>query len=344
LFIFNGEANRLNAYDSVEPFTKQTVIERASQDPEGRDINGQICFTRSSDGSVRFIAGEDTHQPDPPPGWGFFALDGREIGEFSATQLGKLTPTYQAGPDNAENYGCGFLQDGRLVTTDVGNQAFGPPTGQLIMWFPPFDDPAQAPRYCKLDVAIGTAQGIAVDQDDHIYVASARVTPGIYRYSGNFPTSDDAAGGCGRSDETGAPLVDEGSVTKELFIRDDPNIPTPNAVVLLPGGGYYVSSVLNGVIAEYDAQRNYVQRILEPVDGSGPVPPFPETGTPLGLGLASDGTVYFADVGLQVEPEIGPGPNLGKVRRIRFVEGKPQPPEVLDDGLNFPDGIGLLEE
>lgn len=344
LFIFNAEANRLNAYDSVEPFAKQTVIERASLDPDGRDINGQICFTRAADGSLRFIAGEDTNQPDPPPGWGFFRLDGNSIGSFSATQLGKLTPTYQGGPDGAENYGCGFLQDGRLLTTDVGNQALGPPNGQLILWFPPFDDPGVPPRFCKIDVAIGTAQGIAVDQEDGVYVASARVAPGIYRYSGAFPTSDDAAGGCGRTDETGAPLVDEGVVTKELVIRDDANVPTASGVVLIPGGGFYVSSVFNGVIAEYDSQGAFVRRVLEPPPGSGMFPPFPETGTPLGLGLAADGTIYFADIGLQFLPEPGPGPSLGSVRRIRFVDGQPQPPETLDSGLNFPDGIGLLEE
>jgi hypothetical protein len=344
LFIFNGEANRLNAYDSVEPFAKQTVIERASLDPDGRDINGQICFTRASDGSVRFIAGEDTNQPEPPPGWGFFQLDGHRIGEFSATQLGKLTPTYQTGPRGAENYGCGFLSDGRLVTTDVGAQASGPPDGQLIMWFPPFDDPSQPPRYCKIDVAIGTAQGVAIDQDDRVYVASARTEPGIHRYSGSFPTSDDAAGGCGRTDDTGAPLVDEGAVTKELYIRDSANVITPVGIVLIPGGGSYVSSVLNGVIAQYDAQGQFVRRILEPLPGSESIPPYPETGTPLGLGLASDGTLYFADIGLQFFPVPEPGPNLGGVRRIRFVEGQPQPPDIIDSQLNFPDGIGLLEE
>jgi hypothetical protein len=112
--------------------------------------------------------------------------------------------------------------------------------------------------------------------------------------------------------------------------------------VLLPAGGYYVSSVLNGVIAEYDAEGEFVRRILEPLPDAGPIPPFADTGTPLGLGLAPDGTLYFADIGLQIAPEPGPGPNLGTVRCIRFVDGEPQPPELVDDQLNFPDGIGIL--
>jgi hypothetical protein len=336
--VFNGENNRLHAYDPSDGFRSQTVIENAASDPQGRDINGQICFIRSDDGALHFIAGEDTEQPVRPAGWGYFRLEGSSVGSFKATQLGKLAPTYQPG-DDPENYGCGFLSDGRLLTTDVGNQAAGPLNGQLVVWFPPFD--VEPGRYCKVDITIGTAQQIAFDDQDRVYVASAR-GPAVYLYTGEFPTSDDAAGGCGRTDGTGAPLVDEGRVSREVFIPQDQNIATPAGIVLKPDGGFYVSSVLTGVIAEYDENGVFVQRVLQPVEGR-TLPPFPETGTPLGLGLASDGTLYFADIGLVFFPSPGPGDNLGTVRRIRFVDGKAQPPETMDEGLNFPDGIGILE-
>ena len=79
----------------------------------GRDINGEICFV--PDGSGRFLAGEDTGQPSPPPGWGLFEADG--------TQVGKLTATYlQSG---AEPFGCEFAPDGALFTSEVGFQGFG---------------------------------------------------------------------------------------------------------------------------------------------------------------------------------------------------------------------------
>ena len=339
--VFSGEANRLNAYDPSAGFAKQTVIERASLDPEnGKDINGQLCFTAGPDGTRQFIAGEDTGQGEPGilQGWGFFRLDGDEVGGFSAPQIGKLTPTYQGGDDNAENLGCGFLSDGRLLTADVGNQRAGPGTGQLIIWFPPLDEPD--PRFCKLDVEIGTAQFIAVDEQDHVYLTNARIGPGVYLYTGPFPTSDDAAGGCGRIDGTGAPLVDEGMVTKERFIADA-NIPTPSGIVLKPGGGLYVASVLNGVIAEYDSDGQFIRRVLEPpLRSTLPRP----GGAPAGLGLASDGTLYYADIGLAMGPRgPGPGRDLGTVRRIRFVNDEPQHPEILDTGLNFPDGIGIVE-
>ena len=311
VIVFSGEGNRLNAYAPDDGDAKQTVIQTRAQDPNGWDINAQICF--DPDGSRRFIAGEDTGQPNPPQGWGFFQLEGTKVGELSATRIGKLTPTYQGSSDNAENYGCGFLSDGRLVTTDVGNQAAGPGDGQLIIWFPPFD--SFEVRYCKLDVTIGTAGGIWVDADDRIYLTSARETSGVYRYEPPYPTSNDAAGGCGRVDGTGAPLAD--TITKELFIPADANIATPNAIVGTAGETFYISSVINGVIAEYDREGRFLRRILEPPAGEtlGPVPY--STGSPLGLGIDSSGTVYYADIGLVVSSSgVGPGRRTGTVRRI----------------------------
>lgn len=342
--VFNAEANRLHAYQPGPGFPRQVVIPSDRDAPgSGRDINGQICFTRGPEGQIRFIAGEDTGQgpAHTTAGWGLFELSG-EFPNYTWQQINKFRPTYQEG-DEAENYGCGFLSDGRLVTTDVGNQDSGPATGQLIMWYPPLD--GVGARYCKLDIAINTAQQIAIDDQDNIYVGSARTTgegeAGVYRYSGAFPTAADAAGGCGRVDPTGTPLVSDGRIVKELFIpADGRHLQNPGGLVRRPGGGFYVASVLNGVIAEFDADGTFVRRVLDPPRAGLPNP----TGNPLGLGLASDGTLYYADIGLQLSNgRIGPGRDLGKVRRIRFVDGTPQVPEIIAETLNFPDGIGVLE-
>lgn len=341
-YIFNAEANRLNAYNAATG-EKKTVIPSRADDPAGLDINAQICFM--PDGSRRFIAGEDTGQSvGIRQGWGLFQLHGATLAEFSATQLGKLSPTYQLSDDNAENYGCGFLSDGRLLTSDVGNQAFGPGDGQLIIWFPPFDRPADQQRYCKLDVAIATAGAIYIDAQDRVYVTSARGgdIPGggrVFRFNPPFPTSDDASGGCGSVDSTGAPFAD--SVNKETFIPASQDTLTPSAVVETPRGTFYVASVFDGVIAEYDANGEYLGDILRPEEED--THPF-VGGTPYGMGIASDGTIYYADIGIVLSPFPGPGRNLGKVRKISFVDGEPSDPEIIDVGLNFPDGIGILEE
>ncbi|MGH8984925.1 MAG: hypothetical protein ACRDY6_13765 [Acidimicrobiia bacterium] len=348
VIVLNGEGNNLNAYEGSPPFEKQTVIRNHDDDPDGLDINAQICFFPKGGpdgppkGQVWFIAGEDTNQPDPPPGWGIFRLRGKRVGKLRAAQIGKLTPTYQSASDGPENYGCGFLSDGRVLTTDIGNQAAGDVNGQLIMWFPPFD--SRDVRYCKLDVAIGTSGQIYVDDEDRVYVASARGDrSGVIRYTGPFPTSDDAAGGCGGTDATGAPLAD--SVSSEVFIPGGQNnLAFPNAIVPTAGGsGYYVDSVINGVINEYDENGAFVRTVLAPPPGEEIGEETYSTGTPLGLGIDSEGTLYYADIGITISANgIGPGPE-GTVRRIRFVDGEPQAPEVMGDGLAFPDGIGVLE-
>ena len=354
--VFNGEGNRLHAYQPGPGFPNQTVIPSNADKPGGvgRDLNGQICFTRGPEGQLRLIGGEDTNQGSSheTAGWGFFEITGTQVGSFQYQEIGKLTPTYQPTADGAENYGCGFLSDGRLLTTDVGNQSGGPGNGQLIIWFPPFDNganytatgviPTTPAHYCKLDITIGTAQQIAIDGQDRIYVASARpgANPGIYRYTGPFPTSDQPAGGCDGTDNTGAPMATH--VTKDLFIPTDATVVTPSGIVIKPGGGFYVSSVLNGVIAEFDANGQFLGTVLQPPGTLEFPTPF---GNPLGIGLASDGTIYYADIGLRISSSggIGPGNHTGTVRRLRFVNGQPQTPETMDSGLDFPDGIGILD-
>ena len=57
--------------------------------------------------------------------------------------------------------------------------------------------------------------------------------------------------------------------------------------------------------------------------------------------VGPDGTVYYADLDLTTGVSPEPGPN-GKVWRIRFsAAGEPLPPEVVLDGLAYPDGVAV---
>ncbi|GIU90169.1 MAG: hypothetical protein KatS3mg010_1268 [Acidimicrobiia bacterium] len=336
--VFNGQGNDLVAYASEPPFTEQVVIHHydATEAPDGLDINAQICF--DPENPRRFVAGEDTLQRTTgEPGWGIFELEGGAIGELSARQVGKLVPTYQPSNDNPENYGCGFLSDGRIVTTDIGDQVTGA-NGQLIVWFPPFE--SRDVEYCKLDVTLPTAQSILVDGES-VYVAAAR--GGVFRYDAKtFPTSAAPEDGCDGADETGAPFAT--GISREPFITaDDANgIATPAGIALGPGGRLFVSSVFNGVISEFTRDGTFVRRVLQPPAGEAlGARPF-STGTPLGIGVGPDGTLYYADIGIVVSDDgVGPGDATGTVRRIRFVDGEPQAPETMAEGLAFPDGIGI---
>ena len=264
--LYATEGNRmlriaLGAAGGGEP---EVFIERASEQKPGgaavgpgRDVNGMICAF--PDGSGRFVAGEDTGQPEIPPGWGVFSPAG--------VQIGKLTTTYYVA--QGEPYGCAFDGAGRLFTTEVGNQGFGRSLGQLILWFPPYaafpgasgSHPvagAVSKNFCKLATDIGTAGAVAVDAEGRVYVASAS-RGAILRFSPPFPSSPDASGGCGATDELGSPLADV--VAREVFAR---GLYTFSGLAFGPDGLLYAASVLTGEIVAIDANGDVVRKILIP--------------------------------------------------------------------------------
>jgi hypothetical protein len=102
--------------------------------------------------------------------------------------------------------------------------------------------------------------------------------------------------------------------------------------------------VFTGTIAEFDGNGEYVRTILKPAAGDAlGAEPF-KTGTPLGIGVAPDGTLFVADIGIVATADgIGPGRGTGHVRRITFdAQGEPSAPEIMDSDLAFPDGIGIF--
>jgi outer membrane protein assembly factor BamB len=348
--LYSLEGNRLRRIDldrlGAGAPLEDVLIERASASEtggtpgnRGRDVNGMLCVL--PDGTGRFVVGEDTGQPHPPAGWGVFDRLGR--------QVGRLAATYRTG--SPEPFGCAFLPDGRLLTTEVGDQAFGANNGQLILWFPPFDrfpgplgafpdTDAPSANFCKLATDLGTASGVAVDRLGRVWVATSSGLA-VHRFSPPFPTAPTAAGGCGRLDALGSPLAT--TVSRQAVILPDPELKmfTFSGIALAPNGNLYVASVLTGRIAEYDLDGHLVRFVLDH-----PLPLFQlptPFGSPQGLAVGRDGTLYYADLDLQgVLPDVGPGPD-GKVWRIRFDEhGEPQEPEIVRAGLAFPDGVAVL--
>jgi len=337
--LYSSEGNRLRRFDvdtiRRPPLAEDILIERASLG--GLDINGQIC--RLPDGSGRFVAGEDTGQPAIPPGFGVFDATG--------VRVGKLVPTFQTqlpgATSNDEPFGCAFDADGRLFTSDVGNQASGPGNGQLLVWFPPYDRFPGAPgtfpnadrstSFCKLAIDIATAGSVAVDPEGRVYVASARGAA-VYRFSPPFPTAPDAAGGCGGTDALGSPVAD--MVTKETFVAGG----VFSGIVRSARNTWFIGTVLTGTIQEYDVNGALLRGILVPAANEPGLPL--SVGHPQGLALDCTGDLYYADLQLTLSGGgIGPGPN-GKVRRIPFdVCNEPGANVIVKEGLAFPDGLGI---
>jgi hypothetical protein len=335
-WLYAPEGNRLRRIDLASVGTgavrQEIAIERAALDAaRGRDINGMVCAL--PDGSGRFVAGEDTGQPHPPAGWGVFAPDGSQVGRL-------VTSSRARKPDP---YGCAFDAQGRLFTTEIGDAGFAPGAdGQLILWFPPYDGfpgaggvDALSPNACKIATDIGTATGVAVDREGRVYVASASGFR-IHRFLPPFPASVEE---CSARDATGAPMAPD--VRRETFAWARPldGLVTYSGLAVAPNGHLYAASVATGRIGEFDGEGRFLRLVL---DAERWLPPLP-TGTPQGLAVGPDGTLYYADLGLVwTGGSLRPGPD-GKVWRIRFdAAGAPQPPELVLGGLEYPDGLGVL--
>jgi hypothetical protein len=368
--VLGPEGNHLWAYDARTGDRQLVVRAVNGEDPgvappaasDRRDINGQVCV---SPDRRHVVTGEDTviagdggdggssHDPRIA-GWGFFRIRGSELGAVTVRQVGKLAPEAGSGPGYAgdpDNYGCGFLDRSRLVTTAIGNTFPGEPAnGQLFLWFGPFDtgyrqEAADGTSFfvgevahCELDRTLATAGGIAVDGGD-LYVAANRPDDqgnpaAVWRYRGRFP----------RTPAECTPEFLAANVRKELVVPSvpglptDPRAPTPSAVAVSPDDTLYVSSVFSGTVAEYTKGGRWVRDIY-PVSPLTP-PTGPTTNTPFGVAFTSDGSLWIADLGIALA---SPAPGAGSVIRVPFDDaGNPQPlGETVQDGLTFPDGLGV---
>jgi hypothetical protein len=337
--VFDAHNGRLDAYATTVPFASQTVVPSPTANHDGVDVSGQICFDPTD--PRRFVAVDRTAAADGQMGWGVFELAGQALGKLSAKEVARLVPSYQPMSDivGPTPFGCGFLGDGRLLTTDVGNPTHGTVNGQLIEWFPPFD--AERVPACKLAVDLAAPMGLLVD-GDRVYVAENRGR-GITQFDpSTFPPSNRPSDGCAALDSTGHRVAS--GVVRTAWLRNTVanGMSRPGAVASAGNGNFFVSIPRTGVIAEVNGAGELIRRILVPPAGEALGPrPF-STGTPLGLGVAPDGTVYYADPGLVGDQgRLIPKLRAGTLRRITFVGGVAQRPAVVDSGLQSPTGVGI---
>jgi hypothetical protein len=301
--VFAAQDNELRTYD-IET-GEMTVLIPSDQN----NVNGQPCSL--PDASGQFLMGEDTDQDEGArQGWGIFEADGTFVRKIEE-------PVTEGEAETPDPFGCGFDEEGRLFTTDVGTGSFESEDGKLMVFFPPeYDD------YCVLDSTIKTAGAVAIDGQGRVYVPQT-VPPGqILRYTPPFPASADQC--------------DSVTPARSVFI-EDPEMSTPLGIAEAANGNWFVSSVvIPPTVREYDPEGNFVRVIAE---GEG-------IGNPAGIAVAVDGTIYYADLGLVEQPPpefFGPEPGEGSIYKVLFdAEGNPSPPQVVDDGLTYPDNIAVL--
>ena len=346
--VLSPEGNHLWAYDA-QTGDAQLVVRALNGDDPGvppnsaarRDINGQVCV--SPDGR-HVVTGEDTvvdgssHDP-AVAGWGWFRSTYRD-GRLSLAQTGKLAPENGRGPGYAgdpDNYGCGFLDARRLLTTAIGDRFPGQPAnGQLFLWFAPFDRGPVA--HCEVAGDLATAGGIAVDDDGTVYVATNRPDDagnpgGVWRFSGPWPRD---ARECATVTPARRLIVPNRPVA--VALAPDARAVTPSSVVIGPDDTLFVSSVFTGTVSEYTKAGHWVRDIypISPVA----VPTGPTGDTPYGLAVTATGDLWIADLGIVLAE---PGPGLGSVVRVRFDAARNPvlPADTVRDGLQFPDGLGV---
>jgi len=301
--LFSPQANQLDVYD-LESGESSVLIPA-----EQNTVNGEVCLLPGGDGN--FLMGEDTGQDEGErQGWGIFEPDGTFVRKV-------LEPETPNEPGQIEPFGCAFDSEDRLFVSDVGSGSFDAGDGKLIVYFPPGYDAS-----CILDAGLRTAGAVVIGENDNVYVTESVPQGKVLRFAPPFP---DSAEQC----ETVA-------ANKTTFI-EDLDVQTPIGMVRAPNGNWYVSSVfIPPAIREYGADGTLVRVIAEGDD----------IGTPAGLAVDSSGTLYYADLGIVArEGELpGPAPGQGTVRKITFdASGEPSAPEIIGQGLDYPDAVTILE-
>ncbi len=300
--LFCPEDNRLRVYDIAKGTVSQLISEEAA------DVNGQACLLPDESGN--FILAEDKGQPDARPGWGIFSPSGAMLRKIPEPE----SPGEAAQP---EPFGLAIDADGRIFATDVGTIQAGAANGKLVVLFPPSYE-----QGCVLDSGLRLPGTIAIDEEGAVYVPETLLPGKVFRYSPPFPLRPQDCGNV--------------PVNRAVFIEDE-RLKTPIGIARAPNGNWYVSSVMvPAEICEYDAAGSFVRTIVAA----------DVAGNPSGLTVGADGTLYYADLGLGKHPEGGypwPAPGKGTVRRVTFdATGNPSPPEIIIDGLLYPDAVSIL--
>jgi outer membrane protein assembly factor BamB len=297
-----GEVLFSPQHDELDEYDLATGAVTTTVPSTHAHVHGQVCLLPGGDG--RYVAGDTTGQPEVRPGWGIFSADG--------TFLQKIDMPPSPGVAAPDPVGCAVDAQGVLFTTAIGTR--GGADGLLFAFFPP-----DYRRGCTLETHLQTPGLLALDDAGTLYVTESGPSGTVSRYSG-LP-ADVAA--CATLPE------------KSRFISyTDAAVPLG---VARGRGGHFFVSLVGGLpgggagIREHDADGTFIREVL----------PAGDWGDPAGVAFDSQGTLYYADLGLN-EQNI-PVESAGTVRRVSFDEsGTPAEPELMRRGLSAPDGLAVL--
>ncbi len=341
------------------------------------DPNGQMCVAPGHSG--RFVVGynptlESQHNPgtlkplkEPAIGEAMYDRHGRFIktifvpGPFAlpGTKVGGDIPPTATGVfnDNGSMTGCAFDHAGNLFASDLGTAqgAFPPPdNGRLIEWFGP-----TYKRFCVVDGP--TAGGVGAH---HVDGTGGRRQPGdlaVDPHTGDLlvPEAGSPGGGIGGQvlrlaraslPRSAADCRPDGLYPRErlrvsTFVQGTPTyLPFPLAIARDPACHCWAISTTIGdpsVVWVHDDGTPVTGRSLPGVDIAH-LGQDPNAANPFGIAFAPDGTLYVVDIHIVCSaPLVGCGPASkgGRILRVSFRHGHPNPTETIASGLDFPTSV-----
>jgi hypothetical protein len=305
-------------------------------------------------------------------GWGIFNADGTwsgrvlHVGGFSCDEAAKtcVQPIGTVDPQ-----GCAFDGAGNLFGTDVNQGAIGVASGALVVFFNDSNAKKAYTDYCFVAKGLGAPGMPVVDDHGAILLTEATTTGGPLSPLAAALGVSELGAGPGRVDKFSftAPLTPADCVGHELTAAGRTKVTrtdfmtfpldgmiTPESITRVPAGRefalplldggkphYYVGSVLlPPVINEYDSKGSFVRNVVLPF--------LPKN--PIGMGVGSGGTLYYAELNLgpaihdndpsTLEPF---ATGCGSVSRVEFASGIPLLPETLQGNLAFPDGVTVVD-
>ena len=284
---------------------------------------------------------------------GPFALPGTTVG-------GDIPPdAADAGVfnDNGSMTGCAFDHTGNLFAVDLGTAqgAFPPPdNGRLIEWFGPTYN-----TFCIVDGP--TAGGVG---PHHVDGTGGLRQPGdmaIDPTSGDLlmPEAGSRVGGIGgsilrfargslpRSAADCSPdgLYPPARLRVSTFVQGNASyLPFPIAIARDPACHCWAISTTIGdpsVVWVHDDGTPVAGRSLPGV-AIAHLGQDPNAANPFGIAFAPDGTLYLVDIHIVCSAPLvncGPASKGGRVLRITFSNGRPNPTQTVASGLDFPTSV-----
>ena len=283
---------------------------------------------------------------------GPYMLPGQTVG-------GDIPPVPGSGVfnDNGTFTGCVFDHHANLFAADLGTaqgQFPSPDNGRLIEWFAP-----AYTNYCIVDGPTAGGVGghhvdgtgglsqpgdLAVDAGGNILVPEAGSTASPLSgmvLSVNHRSLPKSSSDCGPDGVYPASRLR----TSVLVHGSASLLPFPQSVARDHRCHCWAvaSTIGDPAIAWFDNQGHFLSsKGVVPGEGIASVGQDPNGYNPFGLSFAPDGSAYFVDIHIECSAPLtncGPGNNVGRIMRVTFTNGVPNPPVAIAGGYNFPTSV-----